>query len=256
MRKIPLMIVMILAFSCSSSTSNKASTLHTTDISIGQSVKKLGLILISQPNGLTKIISDSSTNDNILAIAVHGFESRGYEWVEPLNKLSEIFSNTFFYRYDWNICPNVAADNLSDSLFVLLNNHSELNKLIIFGHSFGGLVVTNLAGQYDFDIPIEIHTIAAPLAGYPRIMSNCDLLYDEDGILTYSSWNSNVEHFQWRTQKEQDGAFRDLPNNPQEIYLENSNLTMLPPTMNGNRLGHNWSVTWVINNYLENFQNE
>jgi hypothetical protein len=24
----------------------------------------------------------------------------------------------------------------------------------------------------------------------------------------------------------------------------------LPPTMNGHRLGHNWSVSWVVDSYL------
>ena len=29
-------------------------------------------------------------------------------------------------------------------------------------------------------------------------------------ILKYNNWDENISHTQWRTQKEQDGAFKDL----------------------------------------------
>ncbi|MEE9572960.1 MAG: hypothetical protein V3W20_07930, partial [Candidatus Neomarinimicrobiota bacterium] len=73
----------------------------------------------------------------------------------------------------------------------------------------------------------------------------------DNNKLDYPSWETNITHHQWRTQKQQDGAFRDLDYDPQEINFDNSLIFLLPETINGQRLGHNWSVTWVINNYLK-----
>ena len=45
--------------------------------------------------------------------------------------------------------------------------------------------------------------------------------------------------------KELDGAFRDLSLDPQEVEIENSRVIRLPETYKGNKLGHNWSISWV-----------
>lgn len=252
MKKILLFIIIILISACSTNTSDKNSFLLTSDLPIGEYVKESGKKLINQPFGFTKIIADSAQIDDVLIIAVHGFESQGYEWVSPLINLAKEYSNTYIYRYDWNICPDSLVVNLANSIIALMQNESLFNKIVIFGHSYGGLVVTYLASEFETAIPIEIHTIAAPLAGYPRITDKCDLKYNADNILEYPIWETNVTHYQWRTQKHQDGAFRDLDYDPQDINFENSKIILLPDTMNGQRLGHNWSVTWVINNYLNN----
>jgi hypothetical protein len=54
-----------------------------------------------------------------------------------------------------------------------------------------------------------------------------------------------VAFFQWRTQKELDGAFKDLEINPQAINLKGSKVYELPDLYKGNRLGHNWSISFV-----------
>jgi len=251
MGRIILFFTIILFFSCSSKSSNNKSFLLTSDLPTGDVVKESGKKLINQTFGFTKIISDSAKIDDTLIIAVHGYDSRGYEWVTSLNKLAENYNNTYFYRYDWDICPDSVSRNLADSLAILIRSNPHINDVIIFGHSYGGLVVTYLASNLDVEIPIEIHTIAAPLAGYPRIMDNCDLRYSDINKLDYPIWDANIAHYQWRTQKHQDGAFREIEFDPQNINLNNSKITLLPETMNGERLGHNWSVTWVIDNFLE-----
>lgn len=251
MKKYFLIITIILISSCSTNITNKTNSLLISDLPIGEFVKESGKKLINQPFGFTHIVADSANIDNTLIIAVHGFESRGYEWVAPLTKLAKNYNNTYFYRYDWKICPDFLAKNLANSLELLLQSYPTVNDVIIFGHSYGGLVVTYLASNLDINIPIKIHTIAAPLAGYPRIMDKCDLQYNDNDKLIYPLWDANISHSQWRTQKQQDGAFRDLDYDPQVINFENSNITLLPETMNGQRLGHNWSITWVINNYLK-----
>ena len=249
MKRIILFSTIILFFSCSSNLSDNNSFLLTSDLPTGEFVKNSGKKLINRPFGFTKIISDSAKNDNALVIAVHGYDSRGYEWVTSLNKLANNYNNTYFYRYDWNICPDSVSHNLAESLATLLQNNSNFSEIIIFGHSYGGLVVTYLASNLDINVPIEIHTIAAPLAGYPRIMDNCDLQYNDINKLDYPIWNENISHHQWRTQKQQDGLFRDMEYDPQDIKFDDGEIILLPQTMNGQRLGHNWSITWVINNY-------
>ena len=251
MRKFLLFIALIFISSCNSNLSDKNTFLQTSDLPAGNNVKESGSKLINQPFGFTQIIADSAKNDNTLMIAVHGYESEGYEWITSLKELSNNYCNTYFYRYDWNVCPDSAGRSLADSLTKLIWNNPNINDIIIFGHSYGGLVVTYLANDLDMKIPIEIHTIASPLAGYPRIIDNCDLQYNDDKLI-YPLWDTNISHSQWRTQKHQDGAFRDMDYDPQDIIFENSNITLLPETMNGRRLGHNWSITWVINNYLKN----
>ncbi len=250
MRNIPLFIIIILIWACSSNSSNKNSFLLTSDLLVGEYVKESGKRLISQPFGFTKIIADSAKIDDVLIITVHGYESVGYEWVSSLINLADEYNNTYFYRYDWNMCPDILGENLADSLVTLIQGESQLKKIVIFGHSYGGLVGTYLASELEIDIPIEINTIASPLAGYPRIMDKCDLKYNEDNMLEYPTWETNVSHTQWRTQKQQDGAFRNLDYDPQDISFDNGEIILLPETMNGERLGHNWSITWVINEYL------
>jgi hypothetical protein len=250
MKKILLLIIIILISACSTNSSDKNSFLLTSDLPVGEYVKESGKKLINQPFGFTKIIADSAQIDDVLIIAVHGFESQGYEWVSPLINLAKEYSNTYIYRYDWNICPDSLVVNLANSIIALMQNESQFNKIVIFGHSYGGLVVTYLASELETAIPIEIHTIASPLAGYPRIMDKCELNYNADNILEYPTWETNITHHQWRTQKQQDGAYRDLDYDPQDIKFENSEVILLPETMAGQRLGHNWSITWVINSYL------
>lgn len=242
---------MALVYSCSANLSDINKFFLTSDLPAGESVKQSGKKLINQPYGFTQIIGDSAKIDDTLIIAVHGYESRGYEWVTALNRLAEKFNNTYFYRYDWNICPDILGQNLADSLVILIHSKPNFNKIIIFGHSYGGLVVTYLASNLNLNTPIEINTIAAPLAGYPRIMDNCDLDYDKNDKLFYPLWKDYISFTQWRTQKQQDGAFRDLDYDPQNIKFDNDKIILLPETMNGQRLGHNWSITWVINNYLK-----
>ena len=251
MRKFLLFVALIFISSCNSNLSDKNTFLKTSDLPAGDNVKKSGNKLINQPYGFTKIISDSAKNEDALVVTVHGYESEGYEWVTSLRELANNYSNTHFYRYDWDICPDLLGQNMADSLTKLIRNNSNINNVIIFGHSYGGLIVTYSASSMEINVPIEIHTIASPLAGYPRIIDKCDLQYNNGDKLIYPLWDTNISHSQWRTQKHQDGAFCDLDYDPQDIIFENSNITLLPETLNGQRLGHNWSITWVINNYLE-----
>jgi hypothetical protein len=57
--------------------------------------------------------------------------------------------------------------------------------------------------------------------------------------------------FEWRTQQDLDSVFKDLPQNPQNIEILGSFVTVLPDTYKGRRLGHNWSISWVADQLMK-----
>lgn len=226
------------------------STLHVKDLPVGEQVKASGQKLISQPHGFTRITADTSIIRTVMHVAVHGFESEGYEWVVSLTNLAQVYDHTYFYRYDWETCPDSAAELLTSSIDSLIGLSAGVEKLVLFGHSYGGLVVTFCASLLHLNIPIEVHSIAAPLRGYSRLFKSCVLSTGSDGEVVFPPWEKSVSHFQWRTQHLLDNAFRRFKFDPQEVLLPASGVTRLPATIDGHRLGHNWSVTWVIDEYL------
>ena len=40
-------------------------------------------------------------------------------------------------------------------------------------------------------------------------------------------------------------VLKDLDYDPQVIEIKDSTVTRLPETYKGNKLGHNWSISWV-----------
>ena len=65
------------------------------------------------------------------------------------------------------------------------------------------------------------------------------------GYEPISSIPKNSVLYEWRTQHKLDNAYKDLKEDPQRIDLSGSLVTTLPNTYKGNRLGHNWSISWV-----------
>ena len=91
---------------------------------------------------------------------------------------------------------------------------------------------------WDIDVPLHIHSVAGPLKGMGMLSSLCN--YQPP-----SSLGTGISLHQWRTIQELDGAFKDLDHDPQSVDIKNSNVTRLPKTYKGNKLGHNWSISWV-----------
>lgn len=226
------------------------SQLWTNDLPLGASIKASGEVLISQPEGFVRILDNHDLPMNQLVIGVHGFGSEGYEWVAPMVQLAHNNGLTYFYRWDWNNCPEEAGQRLAHGIEYLYSLYPEVEEIVIFAHSYGGVIATMAAGYIQVPVSVVIHTIASPLGGYQRLMDKCDLTYDDNGKLVYPPFADHIFHFQWRTQKDQDGAYRTLDYDPQDIDLPKSNVTRLPVSMDGHRLGHNWSVTWVVDTYL------
>lgn len=207
------------------------------DLAEGSEIRASGLRLMEQPAGFIELTNGHARNDSVLIIAVHGYQSSGYEWVTGLKNLGSRYGSLFFYRYDWDRCPGEVATELA-ALSQEAKRSGNYQRVLVLGHSYGGMVVTQLASRLG-RLQAEIHVIAAPLAGFPGLTDSC-------GPLDYPTWAGSIKVIQHRTVKEQDGAFRELDIDPQEIDLPFEEVNLLPPTMDGHRLGHNWSVSWVL----------
>ncbi len=196
-----------------------------------------GKSLISLPFDLHDL-EEVTVDQNTLLIGVHGSNSRGYEWIYPLQRLNNDGNMVSFFRWDDDSCPNPSMSSLLSSIKEKFNNNPNLNNVILLGHSYGGLLAVALAKAWDMDVPLQIHSIAAPLKGTGIINSICD--FELLDIV-----ENNIELHQWRTIKELDGAFSDLDYDPQVVKILKSKVTRLPETYKGNKLGHNWSISWV-----------
>lgn len=183
-------------------------------------------------------IEISSSAERTLLIGIHGSNSEGYEWVYPLKTLNNDTNIVSFFRWDDSSCPDSSIEILLNSIKTRLDQSPNLNKVILIGHSYGGLLVTTLSKKWDIDVPLDIHSVAGPLKGIGMLSSLCN--YQPP-----SSLGTGISLHQWRTIQELDGAFKDLDHDPQLVDIKNSNVTRLPKTYKGNKLGHNWSISWV-----------
>ena len=63
--------------------------------------------------------------------------------------------------------------------------------------------------------------------------------------------NKKTSLYEWRTIHKLDGAFKDLNYDPQNVEIKGSNVTRLPEKYKKNKLGHNWSISWVVDNLMK-----
>ena len=135
---------------------------------------------------------------------------------------------------------------LYDELKELLISKPQIKHITLFGHSYGGNIVTGISGMPNLG-SIEIHSIAGALIPIKRLKKNCPY------FVGFHNHKSLYPHFQWRTVKDQDGAFKNLPFDPQVVEIDGSQIIQLPSKRpDGSRLGHNRSVTWAIDYYFKN----
>ncbi len=206
-------------------------------------VKASGLRLMSAPMGLHRLDTTHPAPSHVV-IGVHGFESQGYEWIDPLRALGNAGARVYFFRWDHTQCPGPAADKLTLAMDTMLKNEAMPARVQVMGHSYGGVVAALVAAQHTRAGRLEVETIAAPLAGMGGIVEHC-------GYRGAPPPAANSTLRQWRTRQELDGAFRDLPTDPQVVDLPGE-VTVLPETYRGKRLGHNWSVSWVVEHLIAN----
>ena len=201
------------------------------------SVKNLGLRLIDLPYGLNSMEQRRDEVQEIF-IAVHGGNSEGYEWIYPLKKINTKSRHIYFYRWPDNNCFQNSAKSLKNEITEILNQDDSVTKIILMGHSYGGILVTHLLKNWNLTTSLEIHVVASPLLGTPMLNSMCGyepiLAIPKKSVL-----------YEWRTQHQLDNVYKDFNEDPQKIELKESFVTTLPETYKGNRLGHNWSISWV-----------
>ena len=102
---------------------------------IAQSYKKDGPFIAGE--SLTNLKSGLHFLENTheqqteLVIAVHGWQTKGFEWVYPLININEETNRVAFFRWKTNGCPNKATDELLNIIQNEINNYS---KISLIGH--------------------------------------------------------------------------------------------------------------------------
>ena len=176
----------------------------------------------------------NSTGKEIL-ISIHGRDSRGFEWIYPLQTIDNEVTKTYFFRWDTTKCPQKTIPILMKEISAM----KDIKKITILGHSYGGILSSLLLNEIEA-IETEIHVIAAPL-GSSDLKKYC-------GYKHPTSKNNNVSYYQWRTVKKLDYAFNSFDYDPQLIDFKESSVVRLPSQYRGKRLGHLWSISWVADN--------
>ena len=207
------------------------------------SVKILGQRLIDLPYGLN-LLEPEEEEARELFVGVHGGRSEGYEWIYPLKTINTKKKEMYFYRWPDNLCFQGSAEKLITSIEGILEQRSELTKVTVIGHSYGGILLTHLLNNWKNSVTFDVHIIASPLQGNASLNTLC-------GYKPTFNIGPMVNIYEWRTQQHLDSAFKDLPENPQNIFIEGSIVTELPDSYNGRRLGHNWSISWVAERILK-----
>ena len=170
-----------------------------------------------------------------ILISIHGRDSRGFEWIYPLQTIDNEVTKTYFFRWDTTKCPQKTIPILMKEISAM----RDIEKITILGHSYGGILSSLLLNEIE-SIETEIHVIAAPL-GSNDLKKYC-------GYEHPTSKNNNVSYYQWRTIKKLDYAFNSFDYDPQLIDFKESSVVRLPREYRGKRLGHLWSISWVADN--------
>ena len=170
-----------------------------------------------------------------ILISIHGRDSRGFEWIYPLQTIDNEVTKTYFFRWDTTKCPQKTIPILVKEISAM----KDIEKITILGHSYGGILSSLLLNEIEA-IETEIHVIAAPL-GSSDLKKYC-------GYKHPTSKNNNVSYYQWRTIKKLDYAFNSFDYDPQLIDFKESSVVRLPRQYRGKRLGHLWSISWVADN--------
>jgi len=203
----------------------------------GDAAKASGERLMALAPGLHRLDTTTPAPTSAV-IGVHGYESKGYEWAYPLRATGDGSTRVYFYRYDWAQCPAEVAKGLGEAVERLLEEEVELNSVRILSHSYGGVVATMLASSYAGRVPLTVDVVASPLAGVREMEARCGY----GGAVAPAE---GVELRQWRTIHALDNALGGIEPDPQVVELPGE-VTRLPETYQGHRLGHNWSISWVV----------
>tara|TARA_B110000444_G_C18788781_1_gene571389 strand:+ start:84 stop:833 length:750 start_codon:yes stop_codon:yes gene_type:complete len=221
------------------------SFINITDLSSEKS--KYEETLINRQLGLHKMNGYTLIDSTSAIIIIHGYytekwDKKGYEWVDPIIELSKLSTPMWFYRYDWNLCPDELSIDLKDHIKIFIQENIQIDSILILGHSLGGLIVTHFSEIWDEDYPLGVYAIASGLKNKRRLKNSCTFLGKNQYFI-----NKNIGYTQWRTVKKIDGVFKNYLFDPQNVKINNGNYVDLPSNWNGKRLGHNYSILYVAN---------
>ena len=166
-------LILIFSFFAASCSDSSTSHIQLKDFIDDVSVQKLGQGLIDLPYGLNALESGLSESEEVL-IAVHGSRSQGYEWVYPLKSIDSLKKEMYFYRWPDQGCFEEPAEKLIKDISNILLENPSLNKVILIGHSYGGILVSDVLKKWANKIPVEAHIIASPLAGSDLLINSCN----------------------------------------------------------------------------------
>ena len=202
--------------------------------------------LINRPNGIHGLKGYTPQDSSKAIVLVHGFypldwPTKGFEWTKTLKNMTKIQYPVWWFRYDWNDCPEQNSRLLAFALDSLKDNIEGLELVYVIGHSNGGLIVTDLAEKWNSNLNLSAHSIASGLNHYRDRLKSCEVQGKEEYV-----FGENVDYIQWRTSKDVDGIFKNFDYDPQEVKLKNGNFVLLPKEWNGTRLGHNLSIQIVM----------
>ena len=203
--------------------------------------------LVNRDNGLHLIEGYHISDSSLGIILVHGrfpdnCPSKGLEWSLAIKDIADRERPIWWFKHNWNDCPEYSSNNLQLSIEKLLKDYPHMDSLWIAGHSLGGLIVSDLAENWDKQFPLSIHAIAAGLNDERTQLYDCKI----QGKNIYNI-SESVRYIQWRTVHENDGAFKNLKDDPQDVIINNGNYVLLPKIWKKERLGHNLSIQLVVN---------
>jgi len=208
-------------------------SLNLYDLDPNKEYLKSGQRLMDLDFGLHDLEANQTGKE--ILISIHGRDSRGFEWIYPLQTIDNEVTKTYFFRWDTTKCPQETIPILVKEISAM----KDIKKITILGHSYGGILSSLLLNEIEA-IETEIHVIAAPL-GSSDLKKYC-------GYKHPTSKNNNVSYYQWRTIKKLDYAFNSFDYDPQLVDFKESSVVRLPRQYRGKRLGHLWSISWVADN--------
>ena len=207
--------------------------------------------LINVSLGLNEIEGYKRSDTSYGFILVHGYyppewPTKGFEWTLALKNLASTETPIWWFRHDWTACPEHNSFLLKKALNDLIRLNASLDSLILIGHSSGGIIVTDLAEQWDDDFSLSVHAIAAPLLGVGTRLDDCKVKGKEEYVI-----DEHVRFIQWRTHHMSDGLFKRFGKDPQTVLIKNGKIIILPKLWMGSRLGHNLSIQAVIEKWIK-----
>ena len=238
MKFFPPLVCLIIIFSCAKSESYPWLDTLDSETKYEESGKRL----MSLDFGLNPL-EGFNKNEKVLFIGVHGSRSLGYEWIYPIKTIDSEQKHMYFYRWADDGCFQDSAEKLAKEIADILNQNKSFKKVYLIGHSYGGVLVTHVLKNWQLTTPIEVHVVASPLSGTAMLNKIC-------GYEPIKEIPINAILYEWRTQHRLDNAYKDLSKDPQAINIKGSLVTTLPDTYKGNRLGHNWSISWVADEFF------